>query len=70
MCTTIFYNVVIKWSYGIQIVTDNLQIITHNCNHTQVMHTTMKWQILMVVITIEVLLLHSARIMQTADIQK
>ncbi len=42
MCTTILYNVVIKWSYGIQIVTDNLQIITHNCNHTKVMHTTMK----------------------------
>ena len=68
MCTTIFYNVVIKWSYGIQIVTDNLQIITHNCNHTQVMHTTMKWQILMAVITIESY--YDFNYTQTADIQK
>ncbi len=37
---TIFCNVVIKWSYEIQIVIQIL--ITHNCNHTKVMHTTMK----------------------------
>ncbi len=40
MYTTIFCNVVIKWSFGIQIVIQIL--ITHNCNHAKVMHTTMK----------------------------
>ncbi len=40
MYTTIFYNVVIEWSYGMQRVIQIL--ITHNCNHTKVMHTTMK----------------------------